>query len=129
MAGPSRHLSKSEWQIMVALWDHGRATAVDLQAGLQATQPWAYSTVKTMLDRLVEKGYVAARRVGNVYEYTPRVPRRTAVGRMLDDVRDRLFAGSVAPFVQYCIDQKRLTAEDAKTLREMLDRYEAAGGE
>ena len=91
---------------------------------------WAYSTVKTMLDRLVEKGYVKTRRVGNVYEYFPKIARPTAVNRLLDDISERLLGGSVAPFLQRLIEQERLTPEEAHELRAMLENYvEKKGGE
>ena len=110
---------------MDALWSRGRGTATDLQKSLEATKGWAYSTVKTMLDRLVEKGYVKARRVGNVYEYSAKVQRPAAVNRVVDDIADRLLAGSVAPFMQRLIEKRRLTPEEAGGLRTLLDQYDA----
>jgi BlaI family transcriptional regulator, penicillinase repressor len=130
MARQTPDLSKSEWVIMDALWRQRRTTATDLQRELEQTEGWAYSTVKTMLDRLVEKGYVKTRRVGNVYEYFPKIARPTAVNRLLDDISQRLLGGSVAPFLQRLIEQERLTAEEAHELRVMLENYaEKKGGE
>ena len=54
MRKTNNELAKAEWSLMEALWARGRATATDLQNDLQDHQGWAYSTVKTMLDRLVE---------------------------------------------------------------------------
>lgn len=63
MPGLTRTISikETEWDILEVLW-----------------REWAYSTVKTMLDRMVEKRHVRARRVGNVWEYAPLL---AAVGR------------------------------------------------
>ena len=105
---------------MDSLWDSQRATATDLQKKLETTQGWAYSTVKTMLDRLVEMGYAKARRVGNVYEYSPRIKRPTAVRRVVDDMVDRLFGGSVAPFVQTLVDRGDFASDDIKQLKAIL---------
>lgn len=124
MAKTPTELSKAEWVLMEALWTRGRGTATELQKELQDASGWAYSTVKTMLDRLVEKGAVKARRVGNVYEYSPRVKRPSVVARVLDDVFDRVLAGSLAPFVDRLIDSQRLSREQVADLRLMLDRYE-----
>lgn len=121
--GKSPQMSKSEWSIMDALWQERSATATDVQGMLEDTQGWAYSTVKTLLDRLVEKGCVKARRVGNVYEYSAKVKRPTAVRRVVDDIVDRLFDGSVAPFIQRLIERRALTAEEADELRDMLENY------
>lgn len=116
-------LAKSEWALMESLWLRGQATAGDLQTDLQETQAWAYSTVKTMLDRLVEKGYIRSRRVGNVYEYSPRVRRGAAVTRVIDDLSERLLAGSITPLIHRLVERRRLTTDEAIELRTMLDNY------
>ena len=87
-------LAKTDWIIMESLWQRGKATATELQRDLEATQGWAYSTVKTMLDRLVEKGLVKSRRQGNIYEYAPKVERNSVVDRVIEDVCDRSIAAS-----------------------------------
>lgn len=110
---------------MEALWERGRATAGALQADLQSTRDWAYSTVKTILDRLVEKGYVKSRRVGNVYEFTPRVRRGAAVDRTLDDLTERVLDGSVAPLIQHLVERRGLSNDEVRDLRQMLDDYDA----
>ena len=117
-------LTKAEWTLMESLWERGRGTATDLQKMLAADQNWAYSTVKTMLDRMVDKGVVSYRRVGNVYEYTPKLRRNSAVGRVVDDVFDRVLEGTIAPLVSRLIENRRLSDDDVAQLREMLDDYD-----
>ena len=123
MGKSTAELAKSEWPVMEALWARGRGTATDLQADLLEERGWAYSTVKTMLDRLVEKGYVKARRVGNVYEYSPKIRRKSVVTRVVDDVFERVLEGSLAPFLGRLIESRRLSAEEVDELRDMLNRY------
>ena len=120
---PLPDLAKSEWILMDALWARGRGTATDLQVELHESQGWAYSTVKTMLDRLVEKGYVKTRRVGNVYEYTPKIKRGTAVTRVIDDLTERILEGSVTPFISRLIERRALSTQEVDELRSLLDRY------
>ena len=129
MARSGGELSPSEFILMESLWQMGRGTATDVQQRLEAGQGWAYSTVKTMLDRLVAKGHVKARRVGNVYEYSPRTQRPTVVQRAIDEMAKRLLGGSVVPVLQRLIEQRKLTAEDARELRKLLDDYTEKGGE
>ena len=105
-----RDLSKAEWALMTALWNRERGTATDIQKDLQDTQGWAYSTVKTMLDRLVEKGCVSYRRVGNVYEYFPNLRRKSAIARAMDEMIDRVLDGSVAPFLSRLLELRNANA-------------------
>ncbi|HEX4146500.1 MAG TPA: BlaI/MecI/CopY family transcriptional regulator [Pirellulales bacterium] len=123
MAKERTELTKLEWVLMDALWEAGQATAVDLQRKLEKSQGWAYSTVKTMLDRLVEMGQVKARRVGNVYEYSPKSKRPTVVGRAVDEMTERLFDGSVAPFIECLLQRGKLTPEQVAELQRMLDQF------
>ena len=123
MASKHSELSRTDWAIMEALWERGRGTATDLQRDLEHSQGWAYSTVKTMLDRMVDKGLVKARRVGNVYEYSPKVRRKSVVARVIDDVFDRVLEGSVAPFMDRLMEGRRLSRQEVDDLKEMLDRY------
>lgn len=122
-------LARSEWALMEALWIRGRATAGALQADLETSQDWAYSTVKTMLDRLVEKGYVKARRVGNVYEYSPKVRRNAVVSRTIDDVAQRVMAGSVTPLIHRLVQRHPLSPDEIRELRDMLDSYSPPAGD
>ena len=123
MDEPSADLGKAEWALMQALWQRGRGTASELQRELAEKHGWAYSTVKTMLDRLVEKGYAQARRIGNIYEYSPKVARQSAVARVVDDVLERVLEGSWAPFVSQLIAKRRLSPQEIAELRAMLDQY------
>jgi len=122
-------LAKSEWALMEALWVRGQGTASALQGDLRSTQGWAYSTVKTMLDRLVEKGYVKSRRVGNVYEYSSRVKRGAVVARTIDDLAERVLAGSISPLLLRLVETRKLNADQVRELRRMLDGYEPEGKE
>src|SRR5687768_7738069 len=123
MSGQRTELTKLEWLLMDALWAAGQATATDLQRALAEKTGWAYSTVKTMLDRLVEMGYVKARRVGNVYEYSPKSKRPIVVGRAVDEATEQLFGGAVAPFIQCLLRRGKLTDDELDELRTMLDNY------
>lgn len=117
-------LTKAEWALMQCLWQRGKASATELQRLLSEHQGWAYSTVKTMLDRMVEKGVVSAERTGNVYEYSARLRRQSAVGRVVDDVFDRVLEGSLSSFVSRLIENRRLSSKDVAELRDLLDRYD-----
>jgi BlaI family penicillinase repressor len=124
MTKPSTDLGKAEWAVMQALWNRGCGTATELQQDLAEEYGWAYSTVKTMLDRLVEKGYAKTRRIGNVYEYSPKVARQSAVSRVVDDVVERVLEGSWAPFLSRLIAQRKLSPQEIAELRAMLDQYQ-----
>lgn len=73
-----RDILSTEWDLLDALWAMERGTAREVTEAVADKRGWAYSTVKTMLDRMKKRGLVDARRVGNVWEYTPKVRRQQA---------------------------------------------------
>src|SRR3954468_4862933 len=92
---------ETEWDILDALWQLERATAREVTESLTAKRGWAYSTVKTLLDRMVDKGLVAGRQVGNVWEYTPSMPRQKAQRWAWRRFVDVAFGGAVAPTLAF----------------------------
>lgn len=118
---PPPDILDTEWDLLDALWRVERATARQVTEALETRRGWAYSTVKTMLDRMVDKGLVAARQVGNVWEYTPAVAhgkaRRWAWRRFVDVA----FGGAVAPSLAFVAKEAKLSRADREKLKKALD--------
>ena len=85
-------LSRRERQIIDILYRLGRATAADVMADLPGDP--SYSTVRTQLRVLEEKGHVRHEEQGLRYVYVPAVPRRAARKSALRHVVDTFFDGS-----------------------------------
>jgi BlaI family penicillinase repressor len=118
------NIQATEWDVLEALWAAERATARDVVEALEERRGWAYSTVKTMLDRMVKKGLVSARRVGNVWEYTPALERRTARRGAWRSFVDTAFGGAMAPALQFLVTDARLTKRQRERLARLLDDTE-----
>lgn len=115
---------ETEWDILDALWTAERATARKVAEALAGRRGWAYSTVKTMLDRMVDKGLVAARQVGSVWEYTPGVPRKKAQRWAWRRFVDVAFGGAVAPSLAFVTKEARLSKQERAALKKLLDGIE-----
>jgi len=115
---------ETEWDILEALWQAERATARQVTEALIGRRGWAYSTVKTLLDRMVEKDLVVARQVGNVWEYTPAMPRQKAQRWAWRRFVDMAFGGAIAPTLAFVARETRLGKEDRLELKELLRRLE-----
>ena len=111
-------LTKRERQIMDVLYRLGRATAVDVLAALPGSPH--YSTVRTQLRVLEEKGHVKHESDGLRYVYVPTLARHTARKAALRHLVDTFFDGSAAGAVSALLgrDAGKLSGED-------LDRIEA----
>lgn len=109
---------------MSAVWRTPPVTARDVHAALEKDTGWAYSTVKTMLVRLAEKGVLRMTRDGRQSVFVPLVSqeaaRRTATGSLLD----RVFEGAVGGLFQHLVGSGRVTRKDREQLRALLDSVE-----
>lgn len=121
-------LSDAEWKIMNAVWHRGgEVSARDVLESLGEETGWAYTTLKTLMDRLVEKGVLEAEVRRNVSHYRPRLARERAVATAADDLTRRAFGGEVAPLVHHLVQSRRLSPRDRAELRRMLDEADGPG--
>jgi predicted transcriptional regulator len=60
-------------QVMSAVWRLGDAKVEEVRSALPPRYRGAYNTVQTVLNRLVERGLLTRKKVGNAFEYSPRV--------------------------------------------------------
>src|SRR5437764_5740120 len=113
---PRHHtLTRRERQIMDILYRHGRATAAEVMEELSGTPN--YSTVRTQLRVLEEKGHVTHEEEGLRYVYAPAVPRTSARKSALRHLVETFFDGSPENAVAAI-----LGGEGSKLSEEQLDR-------
>ena len=97
-----RELTRRERQIMDVIYARGRATVAEVLEGM-ADAP-SYSTVRTLLGLLEEKGQLKHEEAGPRYVYTPTVPREKARRSALRNVLDTFFNGSTEEAVAALLD-------------------------
>jgi BlaI family penicillinase repressor len=117
-------LSEAEMEILKALWSHGPATVRQLNEVL-AGRRWAYTTVLTLLQRLVAKGYAASEASGVAHVFRAAVTREEMVERRLRDTADELCDGSAMPLLLALVQGNTFSPEELARFRRLLDE---AGG-
>jgi len=117
-------LSKSEWLVMNRVWELEKTTAREVAEALRERTDWSYNTVKTMLSRLAEKGWVTETKVGGTCFYYPAAKRKGAIKHLLDDVLDRVLDGSLEPLVSYLGGNRNLTEEQLEALERLVKKNE-----
>lgn len=112
-------ISESEAIVMQVLWERAPRTAEEVVAALSQTD-WAEPTIKTLLNRLLTKGAIAARKDGRKYLYTPVLQRDQWVQQQSEGLLQRLFGGRVAPLVAHFSERGQLSASDVADLKRLL---------
>jgi BlaI family penicillinase repressor len=117
---------------MKAVWDGVDAsggtglTAGEVVDAVARVQDWHPRTVKTLLNRLVQKKAVDVKVDGRRYLYRPRVPRDAALRRESRSFLARVFGGAVAPAVVHLLEQSdlKLSPQEIEQLRQILESGE-----
>ncbi len=113
-------LTEAEWTIIKAVWDHEPCAAPTIQEKLFKQTEWTYSTVRTLMDRMVAKGLLTANKVRNTTLYQSAVTRLQAQRGELLYALKHAFNGALAPMVQCLLDNQELTAEELAELESLL---------
>jgi BlaI family transcriptional regulator, penicillinase repressor len=84
-----------------ALWSLGEGNVKDVLQIVVRTRPLAYTTIMTVLDRLVRKGKVSRRKVGRAFVYMPEASRDQMRRAALREFLDAFFDGSERELIAY----------------------------
>jgi predicted transcriptional regulator len=118
-------LSRSQLEIMEIVWERGEVSAVEVREILAEKRNLAKNTVRTLLDRMEEKGWLKHREDGRTYLYSAAQPREASIGQKVLEVVDHLCAGSPEELVNALLDYRGLTPQELKRIRTMLDEAKA----
>ena len=123
MPPPLPPISDSEWDVMNVLWSAGvPLAAADVVARLAGVRDWNPRTVKTLLNRLINKGALAYDLQGKRYLYRPRVTREQCVREETRSFLSRVFANAPGPMLLQFVAQARLTPAEVEALKRLLDK-------
>ena len=128
MARKRQDVTDAELAVLQVLWDRGQATirqVVDLlYPGGSVSE---YATVKTLLARLEEKGYVSRDNQDLAHVFRAATSRDDLVDQRLQAVADNLCGGSRVPLLMNLLRSERLSADERKELRRFLDKLSRSG--
>jgi BlaI family penicillinase repressor len=122
-------LTQAEWQIMNSLWEKHPATARDIMSRLPRDVNWAYTTLKTMLSRLVEKKAVSEQKQSNTSVYEPLISQRKARLSAFRLLLDQSFNGAMGPLMHFMLQEQELNDKQKKELIEILKNESENSGE
>jgi BlaI family transcriptional regulator, penicillinase repressor len=115
-------LTPAQLQIMNLFWDHGELGVAQVWQHLSGRRAVARNTVQTMLTRLAERGWLRARVQANAFYYRAAHPRKSAQSGMIGELLDGAFGGSASGLVMSLLESRRISADEAARIREMIDR-------
>ncbi len=117
-------ISEAEAVVMEVLWDRNPQGADEVVAALAKRSDWAEPTVKTLLNRLLNKGAIRATKEGRRYLYAPVLTRQAWVQQQSEGLLERVFGGRVAPLVAHFSERGKLSAQDIADLKRLVQELD-----
>src|SRR5258707_285971 len=113
-------LTKLENEIMRAVWDAGTCTVEAAHQTISQTRSLKETTVRTLLRRLEQKGYLTHQSDGRAYVYRAVEPARSLAARAVRQIIDSFCNGSVEELVTGMVDAKVLSKHDMNRLEKLV---------
>jgi BlaI family penicillinase repressor len=122
-------LFESEWAILQKVWELEPCPAPTVQEALIDEKGWAYTTVKTMMDRMVKKGLLRTEKIRNLYFYSSAVTQSQARKSEIARTLKRAFNGTFTPMMQFLIENDQLSEKECRQLEQLIRqrRHRKAG--
>ena len=120
MTKKNYELTEGEWAIFQAVWDNEPCAAPTVQEALERRKKWTYSTVKTMMDRMVAKGLLKTERIRNLILYRSAITKKQAQSGEIMRAVKRAFDGALTPMMQFLLDNNQLSKKQLAELEAMI---------
>ncbi len=117
-------ISESEWQVMKVIWAEHPVTSGGVVRSLEEATHWKPRTIKTLLNRLVQKGAVGCENRGKEYHYFPLIEEAVLMQAESQSFLKRVFGGSLKPMISTMVESQELSQEDIKEIRQMLEELQ-----
>jgi len=118
---PIVELTEAEWEIMKVIWEKEPCAAGTVQEKLAENRNWAYSTVKTTMDRMADKGLLEIDKIRNLQLFKSRISQIDARRGEFRKMLTRAFDGALTPMMQFLIEHEGLSKTEASQLRELVN--------
>jgi BlaI family transcriptional regulator, penicillinase repressor len=117
---PEEPLSLAQNEIMEIVWERGEVAASEVRELLADGRELARETVRTMLERMEDKGWLKHRVVGRTFFYSAVVPRDATAGQKVIELIDTVCGGSPERLMTALLDYRGLSADEAARIEELI---------
>lgn len=113
-------ITDAEWEIMRVVWTQGETTSKEVTQLLNQKTEWKNTTVKTLLSRLVDKGMIATKPLGNKFIYYPLVEERQSIQTVSQEILGKVCSKKIGTVIEAMISDSLLSFADIEKIESML---------
>ncbi|BBI30975.1 BlaI/MecI/CopY family transcriptional regulator [Cohnella abietis] len=115
-------LSETEMEVMEVIWELATSVTVNQLLDIFKTKGWKTSTLSTILNRLIEKGFLTKSLNGKVNYYDPALTLSEYKKSETQSFLSRLYNGKAKNFIAALVDEDELSKDDIAELKEWFTR-------
>ena len=115
-------ISDAEWRVMKLLWEKSPRTANEIVDELEGNVNWNAQTIRTLINRLVQKGAINFEKDGRAYLYYPTVKERDVQRAETKSFISRVFSGAMKPMIATFLEETDLSEEEIDDLERLLQQ-------
>jgi BlaI family transcriptional regulator, penicillinase repressor len=114
----------AELEVLEVLWRSGKPCTVrQVLEELNRKRPRAYTSVMSLLNVMTDKGLLKRKPQGRAFIYEPRAKQQPTRGKMVGDLVQRAFGGSVRQLMASALEQTDPSPEELDEIRRLIDEY------
>lgn len=117
-------IADSEWLIMKVLWKRSPKTANEIITSLADAVQWNPKTVKTLLNRLVNKKVLGFTKEGRTYHYFPLVSEKKCANAERQSFISKVYSGALQPMLAAFLEDGKLSDNEIDELKKILEKKE-----
>ncbi len=114
-------ISEAEWVVMQILWSRGPLTANDIVQELRGRVSWNPRTIRTLLNRLLNKHAIRFDREGREYRYSAAVSEEQCTRHERLSFLGRVYRGATKPMLAAFLEEAKLSKKDIAELKAILE--------
>lgn len=115
-------ISEAERVVMQVLWSKGPLTANDIVAKLNGKVEWNPRTIRTLINRLLNKRAISFEKEGKAYRYCPIVTEKQCIKYERLSFLKRVYGGATKPMIAAFIEDAKLSKNDIAELKSTLEQ-------
>ena len=125
MSNQSRTVTETEFAILCALWELGASTVRTIVESVYGKHTHSlHASVKSLLGRLAEKGFVTCEKKGAAHFFSATKDRKDFVSEQLQSLADNNFGGSLGPLLLTLVENLEISRKDRAAIERIIDEIE-----
>lgn len=121
-------ISEAEWKIMKIIWDTPKITSTNIIEALKDKEEWKFTTIKSLINRLLNKKAIGFNKLGKEYFYYPLLSEDECIRLQSQSFINRVFNGSINSMLLTFVKLKEISEKDLDELKDILEKSKEKEG-